>query len=240
MTFREKQGGAQSEEIEPDRDEVTDGGARPAEGASFKERHQLSYADELKRKSVHLVALLIPLGIWVLGGAVALTVLATLSVLAIVADLLRVRSRGFARFLYRLVGFMMRPEECPRVGDPVVLNGATWVLLSATLLLILFHVNVAILAFTAFMIGDAAAAIIGRRWGRRRWGRTTRTAEGSAAFLIVSVFVMLSFGWIPASVAILASIAGAAAEIPSRPLNDNIRVPLVTGAVITLAGLLMG
>lgn len=208
--------------------------------ASMEARHELPYVDELKRKAVHLVALIVPISIWILGRAPALVLLVAFTAIALAADVARVRSTAFARYLYRLVGFMMRPEECPTIGSPLVLNGATWVLLSATLLLVLFPVNIAILSFTAFMIADAAAAVVGRRWGQRRWRGTTRTAEGSAAFLTVSVLVMVPFGWIPVSLALLASLAGAAAEIPSRPLNDNIRVPLVMGAVIYLAGLFTG
>ncbi len=208
--------------------------------ASIDDRHEISYSDELKRKAVHLVALIIPLAIWMLGRTPAVMLLAALSATALAADLLRIRSQAFARFLYRFVGFMMRPEECPAVGGPLVLNGATWVLLSATLLLIFFPVEITILSFTAFMLADATAAIVGRRWGRHRWKGTSRTVEGSTAFLAVSVLVMLAFGWIPVVVIVLASLAGTAAEIPSRPLNDNIRVPLVMGAVIYLVGTLTG
>lgn len=240
MTYREKPDSAEAGLVDSAADDGAVSEACSREGAAAENRHELPYADELKRKAVHLVALIIPLAIWLLGNALALALLAGFSLLALGADVLRVRSRAFARFLYRLVGFMMRPEECPPVGGPLALNGATWVLLSATLLLLLFPVDITILAFTAFMIADAAAAVVGRRWGRRRWTGTTRTAEGSTAFLAVSVLVMLPFGWIPASVTILSSVAGAAAEIPSRPLNDNIRVPLVMGAVIYFARLLTG
>lgn len=240
MTYREKPDAVEADLVDSAAESDAASDARRSNGASAEEGHELPYADELKRKAVHLVALIIPLAIWILGNTPALVLLAIFSLLAFGADLMRVRSRGFARFLYRLVGFMMRPEECPAVGGPLVLNGATWVLISATLLLLLFPMDITILAFTAFMIGDAAAAVVGRRWGRRRWRGTTRTAEGSAAFLTMSVLVMLPFGWIPASITILSSLAGAAAEIPTRPLNDNIRVPLVMGAVIYFVRLLTG
>lgn len=204
------------------------------------ERHELPYADELKRKAVHLLALVIPLGIWILGESTALLVLVIFSVAAVVSDVLRVRSNAFAGAIHRIFGFMMRPEERPPLGGRVVLNGATWVLLSSTILLALFPPDIVILAISAFMIADAAAAIVGRRWGRRRWTGTTRTMEGSAAFLGVAILVMLPFGWTVLWTTILACVAGAAAEIPSRPLNDNIRVPLVMAAVIYAARVIGG
>ncbi len=198
--------------------------------------HELAYVDELKRKALHLVALVIPLGIWLAGSTLALAVCASAATLALSADVLRVRSHGFAAFVYRHFGFMMRPEECPPVGGPMVLNGATWVLISATLLVAVFPQDVAVVSFTTFMVADAAAAVIGRRFGRRLWPRTFRTVEGSTAFFVAGLAVVLLFGWTPLWGGVLAVSAGTAAEIPSLPLNDNVRVPLVMGIVLYASG----
>lgn len=195
-------------------------------------RHEIRYSDELKRKALHLLALIIPLGIWPIGRTAAVIVLGALAAVALTADFLRARSRRFSAAIYRYFQFMMRPEECPPVGGPIVLNGATWVILSATLLVAIFPLEIAISSFTAFMIADAAAAIVGRGVGRRRWRHTSRTVEGSSAFLLTGLTVMLLFGWTPLWISFLAVLAGTAAEIPSGPLNDNIRVPLVIAIVI--------
>ncbi len=195
-------------------------------------RHELPYSDELKRKALHLLALIIPLFMWFAGRTVSMVVLGVVALIAVGADVLRVRSERFAGTIYRFFAVMMRPEECPAVGGPVVLNGATWVILSATLLVIIFPLEIAIISFTTFMLADAAAAIVGRRFGRHQWRHTTRTVEGTAAFLAVGFAVMLLFGWTFGWIGVLAVVAGAAAEIPYRPLNDNIRVPLVIGTVL--------
>ena len=195
-------------------------------------RHEIRYSDELKRKALHLLALIIPLGIWPIGKTAAVIILGGLAAVALTADFLRVRSQRFSAAIYRYFQFMMRPEECPPVGGPIVLNGATWVILSATLLVAVFPLEIAISSFTTFMIADAAAAIVGRGIGRRHWRHTTRTVEGSSAFLVIGLAVMLLFGWTPFWISFLAVFAGTAAEIPSRPLNDNIRVPLVIAIVI--------
>ena len=227
-------------EVPSAEDDPVRGGPRPdnGSGASFAARHEIAYADEVKRKAIHLLALVIPLVVWLVGKQIGLALLVAAAALALGADVLRVRSELFARTLYRVFGIMMRPEECPPVGGRLVLNGATWVLLSASLLVALFPLDVAVLSFTVFMIADAAAALVGRRWGRRRWGRTTRTAEGSGAFFIAGVAVMGGFGWTPWWTTLAAVAAGAAAEVPSRPLNDNIRVPLVVAAVVVFCRLI--
>ena len=200
--------------------------------AAHRDRHEISYSDEIKRKALHLLALVIPLGMWLAGNTVSLIVLGSLAAVALVADFLRARSERFARAIYRYFALLMRPEECPPMDGPIVLNGATWVILSALLLVALFPIEVAVASFTTFMIADAAAAVVGRGLGRRRWPRTSRTVEGSSAFFVAGLTVMLIFGWTPLWISIIAVLAGTAAEIPSGPLNDNIRVPLVIGLVI--------
>lgn len=200
--------------------------------------HELPFRDELARKGLHLLALLIPLGVWPVGKTFAVVACGAASAAALAADILRVRSRRFAAAIDRSFGFMMRLEERPPVGGSIVLNGATWVLLSATLLVALFPVEVAVVSFTAFMVADAAAAIVGRSMGRRPWPRSIRTVEGSIAFFATGSSVMLLFGSVPFWTVVVAGLAGTAAEIPSRPLNDNVRVPFVMGTVIYFCGLL--
>lgn len=203
-----------------------------------KALHEVGFRDELIRKALHLLALIIPLGVWQVGRTLSLVACAGAALIALAADVLRVRSFPVATLIDRYFGFMMRQEERPPIGGPIILNGATWVLLSATLLVALFPMDVATVSFTAFMVADAAAAIVGRGIGRRHWPRSIRTVEGSLAFFAVGVAVMLLFDTPPMWIVVLAALAGTAAEIPSGPLNDNIRVPLVMAIVIYLCGIL--
>lgn len=219
-------GACSADDVSTRRSDLDNGRTAP------QDRREISFSDEIKRKALHLLALVIPLGIWLTGRTLALIVLATLAALAVLADILRTRSQRFASAIYRYFALLMRPEECPPLNGPIVLNGATWVILSALLLIVLFPVEVAVGAFTTFMIADAAAAVVGRAIGRRRWPRTSRTVEGSSAFFVTGLSVMLAFGWTSFWISVISVMAGTAAEIPSGPLNDNIRVPLVIGLVI--------
>jgi dolichol kinase len=196
--------------------------------------HEIPYSAELWRKALHLVALVIPLGTVLLGRSTALAILVPVTAVVIAADVVRVRSAGFAGWLHGTFGFMMRPEERPTIGSRPVMNGATWVFLTATLLIILFPLQIALAAFSSFMIADAAAAVVGKRFGTHRWRGTTRTVEGSLAFTITGILVMLPFPEISVWPAVAAVVPGAAAEIPSGPLNDNFRVPFVMAGVLAL------
>ena len=196
--------------------------------------HDIPYKAELKRKALHLLALIVPMGIALLGKGPALALLVPLSLLALTGDILRVRSKRFARLIYRFFGFMMRRDELPEVGSPVSINGATWVLLSAALLVLVFPIHLAVPAFVTFMIADAAAALIGRRLGRTQWGRTSRTVEGSAGFLACGLVVMAFFPAISYAVGAAGVLLGCLAEAVPRPFNDNLRVPFTIASVMYL------
>jgi len=150
--------------------------------AEAPETASLSYRGELLRKALHLLALSIPIGMLHVTRPTALAVLWPLALAALGADVLRARWPAFHRFIRGIFGCMMRPEELPPPGDPIAINGATWVLLSSALLATLFPLPLAATAFAIFMVGDAAAALVGRRFGRHRWPGSRRTVEGSLAF----------------------------------------------------------
>ncbi|MEX0600955.1 MAG: phosphatidate cytidylyltransferase [Rhodothermales bacterium] len=197
----------------------------------------LPLSGELLRKGLHLLALVIPLGMYVLGRPAALVVLVPLTMVAAVADVIRSRSERFSALVDVIFGRMMRPEELrPTNGLPII-NGATWVLVSATLLTIAFPVHLAAPAFAAFMVADAAAAIVGIRFGRHRWKNTRRTVEGSAAFGVVVLLGLLPYAHISFPAALTAALTGAAMEVPDWPVNDNVRVPLVIAAVLLVFSL---
>ncbi|MFQ5569876.1 MAG: phosphatidate cytidylyltransferase [Rhodothermales bacterium] len=184
------------------------------------------------RKAIHLLALLVPLGMALLGKTWSVYLLIPLAVLALACDVLRVRSAWFSAFVLRYFGFLMRREEQPPVGGPVIINGATWVLLSAALLVVFFPIRIAVPAFVMFMLSDAAAALVGRRFGTLHWGRSARTIEGSMAFLITGVAIMALFSGIVFWIGVVSVVVAALAEAMPRPFNDNLRVPMVTAAVI--------
>lgn len=209
----------------------------PSRKAPAQHAAALSMSGELLRKGLHLLALAIPFGMYVLGRPAALVILVPLTLTALIADVVRAKSEGFSALVEMIFGRMMRPEELRPTGGRPVVNGATWVLVSASLLTIAFPVHLAAPAFAAFMVADAAAAIVGIRFGRHRWRDTRRTVEGSAAFGAVVLLGLLPYAHISLSAALSTALAGAAMEVPDWPVNDNVRVPLVMAAVLLVFSL---
>lgn len=200
--------------------------------SSVADRSSLSYTGELGRKALHLLALLIPLGMAWLGRSTALALLGPAALGAMGADVLRAYSPSFNQGIRTVFGPLMRAEELPPPGHGVRFNGATCVLVGAALMTLLFPLRIAAPTLAMTMLADAAAALVGRRWGRHPWGALSATVEGTAAFVLTGLAVML---WVPAIAlgpAVAGVVAGAVVEALPLPINDNIRVPLVAGAVV--------
>ncbi|MBL4687586.1 MAG: hypothetical protein JKY37_23525 [Nannocystaceae bacterium] len=124
-----------------------------------------------------------------------------------------------------------------------VINSTTWYVtallaLSLTEDPILCTVGVAVLG-----AGDPIAAVVGRRWGRVRL-LYSRTLEGSLAF--VAMGTVAAWGLLAVLVpevplltglrlAALGSVAGAAAELASGRVDDNLSIPLAAAAAAWLS-----
>ncbi|HEX9953499.1 MAG TPA: phosphatidate cytidylyltransferase [Rubricoccaceae bacterium] len=194
----------------------------------------IPYAAEVRRKALHLGALVLPAGMLILGRPTAALILVPLAVLAVALDWARVRSAGARRVLHAVFSSLMRPEEVPPLGGPVVLNGATWMCVASALVAVLFPPGIAAAAMAMLMVGDGAAAVVGRRWGRTKWPGGLKSVEGTAAYAATAFAVGLAVVAWPGSGLTLGpcaagAVAGALVEAAPIPLNDNVRVPVLSG-----------
>lgn len=202
----------------------------------------IPYAAEVKRKALHLGALALPASILLLPRPVVLVALAVLAALAVALDVARQRVPAVRRLIVdRTFGWMMRPEEIPPEGSPIVLNGAVWMFVSALLCAWLFAPGVAAAALAMLMVGDGAAAVVGRRFGRTRWPGSPKSAEGSAAYAATAFAIGLAVvAWPGTSLTVamcaVGALVGAAVEALPLPLNDNVRVPFLSALAMAVAG----
>jgi dolichol kinase len=193
---------------------------------------------ELARKAIHVSSTAVPLLVWLVPRPLAVAVLVPVAILALVIDVARHRIRPFRYHFLRHTRTMLRHHE--RRG----LAGATWMALAYAAALLLFPKPVAVAAMLFNGLGDAAAALVGKRWGRRRtaWGKSW---EGFAAGLLVDLGVglgmwMLAPDVVPLAGAVVGALVAASIEFAPLPLDDNVRVTLAGGAGILLGALLLG
>ena len=116
------------------------------------------------------------------------------------------------------------------------LTGATFVLLSALICILLFPKVIVITAFAILIISDTAAALIGRRFGRHPF--RSKTVEGTTAFFVTaSVVVALApkIDYLATEYLIgsIAAVLGAFVEAVSGDLiDDNLSIPISIGIVM--------
>lgn len=122
-------------------------------------------------------------------------------------------------------------------------NSATWYATAMTILALTAPVPAAMLGVAVLGFGDPVAAIIGRRFGRTHL-RAGRTLEGSLAFVLAAslasgaaLAIFAPEVALRGTVAVVAAVFGAVAELFSDDVDDNLTIPLgaALGAALVLA-----
>ena len=179
---------------------------------------------EAWRKALHLSTLALPVWMvlapppWRLGG------LLFALVFFLAVDILRLRWEPFRRLFHLRLGDSLRPSE--RHG----LTSSHYLTFMACLLAWSMPERLGAAALAMPIVGDAAAAMVGRRFGRVRFGG--KSLEGSAACLAGCWVAGALF--LPTQLLALAAAALVATVVEALPLgvDDNLSVPLVAALVL--------
>lgn len=196
----------------------------------------VSFRFELLRKGIHMMSLSIPVGYFFITQQLALAILIPLTLAFVIVDLLRSSHAPTYRLYRRIFGRMLRPHE--QTLKKKTLNGASWVLISATVCVLVFPKVIAITAFAILIISDTTAALVGRKFGTRKFN--DKTLEGSTAFVISAIAVILLTPKVQYLVseyiiAIVSAVIGALAEVFSFDIiDDNFAIPVATGGALWL------
>lgn len=194
-----------------------------------------SYAGELARKAIHLSSLSIPIVYSFISTSTALKLLVPLTLVFGLADVVRLLSPRFRRLYHDWFGWLLRAHE--KNDGEKRLNGATYVLLSATIGILLFPKVIIITAFAILIVSDSVAALVGRKFGRHPFMK--KSLEGTFGFFVSAVAVVClapKVSYVPAEYAIgvAAAFVGAVVEAMPIALDDNLSIPFSIGAVMWL------
>lgn len=196
----------------------------------------MNCSGEVLRKAVHLASVAIPLAAVLVKKDLLVIVLAGAALVLLLIDYLKLRSHGFKVFFLSAFGELLRKHE--KQGG---ITGSTIVVASATLTILLYRQEIAVAALLFLSVGDSMAALVGRRHGTVKL-LCGRTLEGTLAALVSCllasvVLLMLRpfFDWKLTPFALIAgSIAAAVFELVDLPLDDNFRIPVLSGLVMEL------
>jgi len=154
-----------------------------------------------------------------------------LFVIVLTIEIIRLNFSTLNNYLYSRLNGVIRSNEEKKM------SGTAPYILGVGLSLYVYSTPVAAAAICFLAFGDVAATTIGERYGKTKIGG--KSLEGTAAFIVASIVVGFLFpvaGLKLASwVMILGALAAACIELLPISLNDNLMIPILSGAVMELA-----
>lgn len=186
---------------------------------------QVSIKRELQRKAIHLGMIIIPVWVYLVPKNWAVLGLIIATFATVVVDLLRLSDQKLKRFFLRLFRSLIRSHEEEH------LLGSTYFMIAALLSALVFEKSIAVAAMTYLVVGDTAAAVVGKKYGKAHyWGKSLHGSLACFLSCLVIGAVLLAKPWV--------FIAGAAAatiiEALPVPMDDNMRVPIFSGLIMQL------
>lgn len=189
---------------------------------------------EVKRKLFHNLSL-VYMAIYALLPIWASVILFGVLLFALNSvEFIRLRRPEINAWFLGKFGGIHRPAEV--MGR----SGIFWTLCGCWLTMLIFtNKKIVLSALGCLALGDTAAALAGKKWGKHPWKwNPEKTQEGSAAFAAISAAWGILFVRWP--VAILGAAAGAYVESRPLPYNDNLWVPLLSALAFSIFNLVLG
>jgi len=200
---------------------------------------------ELKRKSLHLTGLLVPVSCLLFGRDLTLTLIGLAFFIFVVLEPFRIIEELRDNIKRRLKIYvdndvMERMEVLEKQIDEITRSheryrvaAHIYFAAAAFIVVYFFPAEIAIGAITVATVGDALAAIIGKSLGRHRFSNG-KSLEGSLAYFLVGVAILWPLVGLP--LAMIGSIAGTLAEFYNLPPDDNFSNQLAVALAVYLAG----
>lgn len=197
---------------------------------------QVPFSVEIWRKLFHLVSLSIPVIYTFVPRQTAIYILFLITSLFIIIDLIIKKENFVRKIIFKIFGRLFRQFELQNF----VFNGATWMLISATINVIIFPKLATITSFYVLVISDACAALFGKRFGKTKF--LNKSFEGFTAFTI-SGFIVVTLVWLGYNLPIsflISAFAGVlvAGIVESSSaffkIDDNLGVPIAISTVLVV------
>lgn len=206
--------------------------------------------EEILRKLLHIFALLMPAGIFYLPEIFNLSkwfppiLLSIIFFISFMVEIIRLKNSLVQKYFLKFFKTMMRKKE-----DGTI-TGSTYIIGASFLCSFLFvdRPEISFISLSVFILGDAAAALIGIEFGKIKI--RGKSLEGSFACFLVAFFLLyFIFPYFPG---VLEYFSGSfdlvmalklafmftilefySIKIKNFELNDNLYVPVLCGVAIS-------
>ncbi|MFH0990522.1 MAG: diacylglycerol/polyprenol kinase family protein [bacterium] len=204
-----------------------------AESQHLHARATINFQSELIRKSIHLCSLSVPIIYSQISKELALMLLIPMFIGFLGVDLARYYHEPTRLWFQRWFGRLLRKSE--KDGKRKQLTGATFVLISAVVCVLIFPKIITITAFAVMIISDITSALVGRKFGKHKF--FDKSLEGSTGFLVSGVLVILvtpKIQGLPLEyiIAFVGVVIGTVVEACSIKIDDNLSIPISIGLIM--------
>lgn len=209
-----------------------------------KKNSEISYTDELRRKLIHLFSLNISIIYIQIDKWTAFWLMLLITLITVSLDILSKKVEPVQKFFYKYFGSILRKHE--KKKKKFRLNGASWLVISASLTILIFPKLFACVALSILIVSDIASALVGRKWGRIPFFKK-KTVEGSIAFFLTAAATVLVYFFIfPLNnyfllYGLIAALLTTFGEAISKQIkvDDNLIVPIVFASFMWIVELIL-
>lgn len=197
-------------------------------------QEKTSFKGELLRKTIHISSSAIPIGYYFLDKSTVLYVIVPILITLLIVEILKYRINSLYDLYLKFFKSMLRNHEYDR--NLARLNGASWVLISDVICVLVFPKYVAITGMLLLSLSDSVSAIIGRVYGKRYFA-PNRSYIGSFTFLILgTLIVILAPKYLNNPVeyilGLITVLITTIADALNLPFDDNFLIPIVSCTVL--------
>ena len=188
--------------------------------------NQFSLQREFLRKILHLAVIIFPILLLKFGKSICMPYFLIITVLFLLFDVLRIKNDSIKVFYDKYFNIVTKKYEADK------LTSASYVFLSLLIVVFLFDETSASAALMIMVLSDPVASLAGRIFGSFKLVGD-KTLEGSIAFFIISVIILLLFNF-EAFEILLVSIGATLIELFSKKIkiDDNLLIPLVSASLL--------
>ncbi|MCC7430653.1 hypothetical protein IT568_07415 [bacterium] len=188
----------------------------------------MNFLNEILRKTIHLLYLLVPLSFYFLPKQDFFTFFIPLAVLCVLTDFLRLKISAAGKLFNLVFGKILREFESKR------LTGASFFVLATLICTLVFPEKYfATAGLCVASVSDSFSALVGKRFGKTKIFRQ-KSLEGSFAFFVSAFFVVFAFPESSFLPALASAFVGTLVELYTTKIDDNLTVPLAVCTVLFL------
>ena len=190
------------------------------------EKHNLN--KEIYRKYLHIFySSTIALSLWHFGKDAVLPWFITISIILPLLDYGRHHIDVLSHIYSYFFSIFTRPIEYR------ILTGASWMVIGATLTILMFNEKAAIIGIMVLGISDSIAAIIGIKFGKTQL--FNKSLEGSAVFFLSASCIVFVLSPATFIINLCSVFAATLIELFSTArFNDNLFIPVITAFILNL------